>query len=467
MHNKTLIQHIKKFTTFQWLFFIKLLGNKSKEELKSLAKDTPHFYILKNSNWYPIVVDLSIRIGDDRDRKVDLNNLPRIDDYYEFIELYVNSDKVDKTDFSKELNYSSSLAMSKYSYEQLKNYAPIGNSLGRLLKLYGNIEEKIYNTIGLSPKQIAIFYWINDVNSHINDPFSVSVMHKLMLGWDNTISKKGLEKFLNIFSKSVKSYKMELKNLGISKQNIKSKRLISKYPVINLENNLYFIPSKYILLEALTYKIFEVMNEAHKKSETFRRNFGYTFEKYIKELTTLSHEKYFHDCNSIIDNTIEKKRAEFFLSKDNTSIVIEAKLLHIDEEILLNGSLSSIDRRMEERVKDAVEQIESCFNYLNTEKKYGIIVVHTHIPMMDSFFLDLKATKRSIYKTNIIFVSIIDFEAMIHNSYEKIIEYFHNRDAHNITLFFEQRNPYLRDAGTQLLKSIKENYYIAEGKKKQ
>ncbi|MBA1420104.1 MAG: hypothetical protein FAF03_04390 [Epsilonproteobacteria bacterium] len=465
MSNNALVTHIKKFTTFQWLLFIKKLDSKSKEEIKNMTKNDLHLFMLQNSNWYPIIVDLSIRIGDDKNLKVNMNDLPSVEDYYEFIRLYINSEDIDKINFSEELNYSSSLAMSKYMYEQLKNYAPIGNSLGRLIKLYGNIEENIKNKVGLSPNQIAIFYWVVDAHKDINMPFSSTDITELLKEWNGNISKKNIELFLNIFSKSLKSYKLELKNLGIDKRKIKSIRFISQYPIIDLINDYYFIPSSFILIEALTYKIFTIMIEQNK-SEIFRRNFGNTFEKYIKDLTTSAHNHYFHDCNSIIDDTAKKKRAEFFLAKDNSSIVIEAKLLHIDEEILLNGSIKNIDRQMEKRVKDAISQIESCFNYLKTEDKYGIIVVYTHIPIMDSFFLDLKASRNSLHKHNIIFVSILDFEVMIHNPYEKIVEYFQNRDTHNIALFFGQRNPYLRKYGMELLENIKKNHRAIEGEHK-
>ncbi len=462
MSNNALVTHIKKFTTFQWLLFIKILDSKSKEEIKNMTKNDVHLFMLQNSNWYPIIVDLSIRIGDDKNLKVNMNDLPSVEDYYEFIRLYINSEDIDKTNFSEELNYSSSLAMSKYMYEQLKNYAPIGNSLGRLIKLYGDIEENIKNKVGLSPNQIAIFYWV--INSHrdIHIPFSSTDIIEILKEWDENISKKNIELFLKVLSKSLKSYKLGLKNLGIDKRKIKSIRFISQYPIIDLTNDYYFIPSSFILMEALAYKIFIIMNEQNK-SETFRRNFGNTFEKYIKELTTSAHNNYFHDCNSIIDDTVKKKRAEFFLTKDNSSIVIEAKLLHIDEEILLNGNIKDIDRQMEKRVKDAISQIESCFNYLTTEEKYGIIVVYTHIPMMDSFFLDLKASRNSLYKHNIIFVSILDFEVMIHNPYEKIVEYFQNKEIRNVSSFFEQRNPYLRKYGMELLENIKKNHRAIEG----
>lgn len=55
-----LITHIKKFTTFEWLIFIKILENKSEEELEDLVKDKLQLNMLQNSNWYLLIVDLAI-----------------------------------------------------------------------------------------------------------------------------------------------------------------------------------------------------------------------------------------------------------------------------------------------------------------------------------------------------------------------------------------------------------------------
>lgn len=60
LSNKLLISHVQKFTTFQWLLFIKILENKSEEELEDLVKDKLQLNMLQNSNWYLLIVDLAI-----------------------------------------------------------------------------------------------------------------------------------------------------------------------------------------------------------------------------------------------------------------------------------------------------------------------------------------------------------------------------------------------------------------------
>jgi len=451
---------MKKFTTFQWLVFIKILENKSDAELEKLEKNKLNLNMLQNSNWYLLILDLSIRLSEDKERKVNVDHLPTLKDYYEFVKLYINSSDVDKgKNFSKDLEYSLHLAMVKMTYEQLKMYAPISNCIGRLIKLYGSIDNKVQDVLGLTPNQIAIFYMLIDVKSDIYEPFSFQQIFEILNSWDNTLSSKNLKKFFTVFSITVKDYRLRLKELRVTKNKIKSTRLISKAPILDLTNEHYFIPSKFILNEALTYKIFEVINESYESSETFKRSFGTTLENYIRELTYISHANHFNECKNLITETMGKKKAEFFLSEGDTTIVIESKLLHIDEDILLHGSARELDRKMDERVKDALTQIESCFNYMETKFKYGIIVIHTHMPMIDSLLSELKASLNNKNKGNIILVSIIDFEIMIHNPYQKIIEYFKesNKDK-SVALFFEHVNPFLKQANVELIENLKKDF---------
>jgi len=446
---------VKKFTTFQWLMFIKILENKSIEDLKKIEIDKLRLQMLQNANWYLLVVDLSIRISDDKDKIVNFDDLPRTHDYYRFIELYIDSGDVDKNiNFSVDLDYSHNIAMSKMMYEQLKIYAPTGNSLGRMIKLYGSIDNKIKELFGLTSSQMAIFYALNNAKSDIYEPFTFEQMLKLLKSWDKTIEEENIRKFITIFSTTIKEYRLKARDLGISKNKIKSKRLIINTPILNLSNSYYFIPSRFVLREALTYKIFELIDGMYNGSETFKRNFGKIFENYIRELAYASHNDCFLECDTLMVDKMKEKKAEFFLSKGDSSIVIESKLLHIEEDILLHGSAKQLDKKMDKRMKDALSQIESCFNYMDTKNKYGIIVIHTHIPMLDSLFSGLKSILENNNKDNIILVSVIDFEVMIHNTYERIIEYFHAKDK-NVALFFNQNNSHLQKINIELIDNLR------------
>jgi adenylate kinase family enzyme len=132
MSNKRLIGHIKKYTTFEWLVFIKILENKSDDELLKLESNQMERYNLQNSNWYSKLLDLVLRLSDYEKTKVKLDTLPRAQDYRAFIKLYLESYD-SESDFKADLDYSLDLAFTKYLYEQNKHYAPPVNSMGRLI----------------------------------------------------------------------------------------------------------------------------------------------------------------------------------------------------------------------------------------------------------------------------------------------------------------------------------------------
>lgn len=463
INNKILINHIKSFTTFEWLIFIKILENKTDEELVKIEPNQVERFNLQNTNWYSKLLDLALRLSNYEKTKVKLDILPRTNDYRKFISLYLESyDK--ESNFKDDLDHSLDLALSKYVYEQLKNYAPSINNLGRLIELYGSKEALFKELFGLTPKQILYFYTLNNAKHDIYHPFDFTNMLRLLVEYDKNINSKKLKKFLDIFSITVKMYRFKAKELGITKNTMKSKRLIETYPIIALNNNHYLIPSINVLLTALTYKIFDVINEQQNNPQRFKTKFGNTFEKYIRNLTKFSHNEYFYECDKLITEKNEEK-AEFYLLKDNACLVIESKLLHIDEEMILNKSAKDLESKFQDTIEKALNQLNSCFKKLNVEKQYGIIVIHTHIPLLENFIKLFKYKTKYNFLDNVMIMSILDYEVIIHNPLNKIIEYFklpNDNNKSQIALYFEQKNSFLENSYLNLIEELKNTI---EGKK--
>ncbi|MFA5215253.1 hypothetical protein [Sulfuricurvum sp.] len=453
--NKAVINHIRKFTTFEWLVFIKVLENQTEEELKKIEPNSIELYNLQNFNWYVILADLALRLAEYERTKVNFKQLPTPDDYRKYISLYLNSSD-NESNFTKDLNYSLNLALSKYGYEQMKRYAPPVNDLGRLIKLYGGIESVFQEKFGLLPKQAVYFYTLNNAKHEIYEPFDFKNMLRLLQGYDSTITENRLQTFLNIFSITIKDYRLSAKNEGITKTTVKSKRLIEKYPIICLDKNyLYFIPSIHVLLESLSHKIFEKLKELQKNSDAFQRKFGDVFEDYIRALTQFSHKEHFYECNQLIQEDHQKK-AEFYLVKDDIAIIVEAKLLHIDEQIILNGSSVDLERKFKNTIRTAVEQIQSCFEKIDKGHQYGLIVIHTHIPLLETYTKQFEGRKGFDFLNNIKIISIIDYEILIHNEIESIFDYLKQDDENKqqIALSFEQRNPFCEQSVLDLVDEL-------------
>lgn len=455
MTNKPIIDHIKKFTTYEWLVFVKVLENKTEDELKKIEPNRTELYNLQNSNWYVILADLALRFANYERTKVNLQQLPTKYDYRTFISFYLESSD-NETNFTADLNHSLNLALSKYGYEQMKRYAPPVNDLGRLINLYGGIESIFRDKFGLSPKQAVYFYNLNNAKHDIYEPFDFQNMLRLLQGYDLNISEKRLKTFLNIFSITIKDYRLLAKNEGITKTTVKSKRLIEKYPIIHFESNdSYFIPSIHVLLESLSHKIFEKLKEL--QSNDFQRKFGDIFEDYIRKLTQFSHEEYFHECNKLVQQDGQKK-AEFYLIKDDIAIIVEAKLLHIDEQIILHGSTLNLEAKFKDTIRNAIKQIQSCFEKIDKEHMYGLIVIHTHIPLLETYIKQFEGRKDFDFLNNIKIISIIDYEILIHNSIECIFGYLNQEDGNKqqVALSFEQRNPFCKQSVIDLLDELRD-----------
>lgn|GEM_PF-3222381 len=448
-NNRLLINHIKKYSTFEWLLFIKILENQSEKDLFLMASNEFEQSNLKNPNWYLIIIDLAVRFADEQKTKVSSDLLPTKEDYMQFISLYVNCSDDDST-FVTNLDISFKATLAQYGYEQLKPYSPIANSVGRLIDLYGNKEILFKDKLGLSPKQILYFTLIHNSPRYrkIYEPFDVNSMLRLLKRYDEKITLHRLEKFLSIFSITIKNYKLKSKELGNTKDKIKTIRLIEQLPIIALGNNRYFIPSINALTQSLTYKMFFTLENIQQNQEKFKRSFGKPFENYTRRLTQFSHADCFFECDQLItqDNC---ERAEYYLSKNDSTIVIECKLLPVEEVILLNGKMNEIEDIILENIKKAIRQISSCFEYLNTKNKFGIIVIYTHFVMPEAYLELLKRRLKYDCMDNIKILSIVDYENLIHDDFNTIIEFLMGKQKRSK---LQQPNKYLLNKVNSLLK---------------
>jgi hypothetical protein len=386
-----------------------------------------------------------------------MNNLPTKFDYRKFISLYLNCED-NESNFKEDLSSSIHIALARYGHEQLKRYSPIVNNFGRLLDLYNEKEMLFKQFLGLSPKQILYFATLNNGKHKIYEPFDFRNMLRLLKEYDSKITAKHLDKFFKALSITIKKYRLKSKELGNTKNKVKTIRLIEQFPIIELDNNFYFIPSINALIESLTYKIFKTLNDLQVNQQNFKREFGDTFENYTRRLTKFSHNKYFYECNDLITES-KKEKAEYYLSKNESTVVVESKLLPVDEDIILNGQTKVLEDAFIKTIDKALSQIESTFNAINTKNKYAIIVIHTHTLLLENYIELVRNRLDYGFIDNVVILSIIDYEILIHNSFEKILEYFNqikDNSKQQVSLFFNQKNKYLEKVFHNVFKELKE-----------
>jgi flagellar biosynthesis chaperone FliJ len=438
MTNHELEKLIKQFSVFEWLVFIKVVETMSGKYIEKLTLDESKLFNLTNSNWYPIIMDLAIRFSSyDTTDMIEIYDFKMNNAYQQFIPLYVNHhDDLEK--YKKDLKNNVNLMLSRAMNEQLRHTSPYINSLGRLIKLYEGKDTLFKQEFGLTNKQMIVFYFMSKELSKIDKSPSNIILYEVIQKIDSSIKKKDFERFLNNFSISIKNYRLKAKELGITKHTIKCERLIYKYPII-IHNASYMIPSMNVLLDVLSYKIFDKLNE--NSSESFKRDFGDEFENYIREMTQHFHDENMYECDELITKD-SKKRAEFYLLKNNISLVIEAKVLAIDEKMIIDSDIKELEKKFKNTIGNAIKQMNSCSD--KCPNMYGLIVIHTHIPTINNFFQKYKSSLVPQLKNKVVLISVVEYENLISKSFEKIIEQINLLSHNSFNIIESTENEYLR-----------------------
>jgi len=447
MVNSKLEKLIKQYSVFQWLFYIKVLENMTEEEINKITIDLGEQYSLRNTNWYSIIMDLAMRFSSyDKQGSVGINDVEMSQVYLEFIPRYVNHhDQL--AEHVVDLDYDLYLSLSRLMYEQLKNYSPAINGIGRLLTLYEKKENLFKQDFGLTHQQMILFYIVSEELHAWDRSLNSLLLFKLMKDLDSSVKKQHLDRFLKTFSSSTKDYRLRAKELNITKHTIKCRRLVYKYPIVK-HDNMYMIPSVNILLDSLTYKIFDKLNE--DSSESFKRGFGNEFENYIRSMTRHFHDKNMYECNELINKN--KKRAEFYLEENGTCLVIEAKVLAIDEDMILNDKIEVLEKKFKNTVGDAIKQMNSCNRKLLN--MYGLIVIHTHIPALNNFLQKYKSSLDIELQDKVVLMSVVEYENLISKSFKNIIKQINIMSQNPFNIIEGIENEFLRRKYTEYINPI-------------
>lgn len=149
-----------------------------------------------------------------------------------------------------------------------------------------------------------------------------------------TLSRKNIKFFLNFFAIDIKKYNSTLKNLGITKDDLYSFRLIEKYPIIKIDNR-YIIPTFDNFLYSITSNLYiHLLTHfaERKEAKAYHTELGKEFENYVELLTVQE----FSSIDKADDIVRVGDRCEFVMNYRNTSIAVEVKNLHFLEIQFIN-----------------------------------------------------------------------------------------------------------------------------------
>ena len=451
MINSELEGLIKKFSVFEWLVFINVVESMSKEHMIKITYSESEWFHLRNSNWHPILIDLAIRLSNyDKTDIIEIYGQKMSLFYQQFISLYVNHHD-DLKKYEDDLENNMNLILSRSMYEQLRHTSPYINSLGRLIKLYEDKENLFKQEFGLTNKQMILFYYISVKLSVKNKSNNSAILLERMQELDSNIKKEHFELFLNNFSISIREYRIKVKELGITKHTITCERLIYKYPIVKY-NDSYVISSINVLLDVLTYKIFDKLYE--NSSESFKRKFGNEFENYIRDMTRYFHKDNMVECSNLMKSSADNtnRHAEFYIREKNNFLVVEAKVLAIDEEMIINKDIKELEKKFKNTIKGAVKQMNSCSKKLSN--MYGLIVIHTHIPAINTFFEKYKSSLEPALEDKVILISIVEYENLISRSFVEIINQINLINKNPFNLIESRENKYLEGKYVEYINPI-------------
>ncbi|WP_375724253.1 hypothetical protein LXN10_01780 [Arcobacter sp. KX21116] len=420
MTKDILIEEVGKFSIASWLMLIYLLEKNGiqKDFEKTLSvneKMCLYSFALRQG-----FLDLIIRVSSfDEDNGVS----PTVKDYIRLVGLYLmlcqkDIDLVKRFEVSmtRQLHHIQGVAVS------------IVNYMGRVFGLYSLMDTELKQKIGLDSKQIVAFTLLMNKIRYKETSFWLSFsiddeeIQKFCKVYD--IKRKNLFQFLNFLSLSQSKYKQLAKEKGISKKKLVYDVNCATKPIFEV-NEAYIIPSIQLFANTISRNLFDIVFNLSTNQSRFRDRFGKLFENYIKDITS-----YFYNIDIDYDEEFfekGKKKPEFMIQVEDTYIIVEAKVLHIEAQKLYSEDEEAVYKTIKNTLPTAFKQIDEAYTSIQNQKVYGIIIAHSNFETWMLFKWVLEEQNKKKYNENIVVMSIDEYEQLISSDSGKIIKHIENK----------------------------------------
>jgi hypothetical protein len=413
MRNQIFFKHINKFHPINWL--AKCVERDRNADLNDIKHKEN---MLAKSEFLLILADITIRVSNKNIKVV--NEIPSNKDFTDFINYYINTTDKQQSKFLRE--HGILALVSGFLNEQIKFKFHDFNLSGRSHLLYSQYNTTIKEFMGLDIMEIHTIYLI--LKSIYEDKSRYLFKEEDIISSEHpTLSKKNIKLFLDFFAIDIKKYNSTLKNLGISKDDLYSFRLIEKYPIIKIDNR-YIIPTFDNFLYSITSNLY-IHLLTHfadiKKAKAYHTELGKEFENYVELLTIQE----FSNIDKADDIVKIGDRCEFVMNHKDTSIAVEVKKFAFLRDSIYKLNIDDLNKLLEQHIIKAYKQIENTFQYIDDEKdKIGIIVIFGDISMSSAIEDHLKENFKNddvIYDERIIIMSIGNYESLLSNRADNVI----------------------------------------------
>ncbi len=158
--------------------------------------------------------------------------------------------------------------------------------------------------------------------------------------------------------------KSKAKETGISELERYAYNPLSEKPIIKCQDGALVVPVVQMLQQKITWGIYYTLLRAD--GETFTREFGKIFEKYVGEL--LSDMKgstaLMHEMSGTVNKSETKGPADWFWMKGEDFILIECKKSMLTLKAKTHNSIQDVENNIKNSHRDAINQLKKNINHL-------------------------------------------------------------------------------------------------------
>jgi len=417
------VKLLKKYSTKEWIHSIRSLNlfHGIGEDINDNIKTKPEFLV--------VAADFAIRIS----KPNGLGNNPTIDQIS-----YLLNSEIDLTDGPNNfiklfgLGGVSLLAtwQNRFHYNQ-------SNMIGRMHLLYNNYNNHLIDTLNISIEDIyLIFLALLAVYEDKNKIFfkKNAIMSKDV----PSLSEEKIDRFLSYFAITQNEYVKKAKNEKIYEKTFGKFKYLIRYPIIEIENDLFVIPVFEQLIDTISNNLYFLLLESFSKiskteSGKFLTEFGTVLENYVLELAKQQFgAKKIVDANKIVKDK-SKDRCEAVIFYNERALAIEVKKMNFKRDALVDMDKEHIDDLLKKHIVKAFKQIETTLEYIRYKNYYGLIVIPDimiGLSMIRSY-VETTFKESANFDKNIFICTLSSYEALMSNSEDNIfliLDNVKNRD---------------------------------------
>lgn len=271
-------------------------------------------------------------------------------------------------------------AISLMAFWQNRFNYNITNVLGRLNVYYRSYNSVLIDSIGLSVDDIGIIYYAITIRyqQHPHHYIKKDAIFNKNIA---SLSQEKIDNFFGFFSRTIKDYRLAVRDDGISTKDYGKFKYLQRFPIIELEDNLYIIPVFEQLLDTIANNMYFILLDIHRsisksKSHKFLSEHGDVFEDYnLKLIGNCFNKDEIERADKLATNKKER-RCEIVATYGNYKLAIEVKSMYFKRDSISNKNKEEIDKKLREKLVDACIQLEATMDKIdNAFTTYSLIVI--------------------------------------------------------------------------------------------